>query len=100
MSKRKRKQERRFLKLKNRPLYPVMYCLNEDKPIAVSHVKCFKNQKVKVSWEHWKMDCCEFVFGYEIDMMKFNIGDVVKCPVCNHEIDFRFWPSDTVPHLK
>ncbi len=98
MARRKRKHKSKIVKLKHKPLYPMIYCLNEDKPIAVSQTRCKRGDKI--TWEHWILSKCEFLFGYEIDMLKYKKGDLVKCPFCGGNVDFRFWPSDTIPHLK
>lgn len=95
--KRKKKNVNRFIKLKKRTYWPMIYCPHENKAIAISHYRCKK--KVKVQWYHFDVGRCEFLHGYEFSMKNLKKGDIVYCPKCKHRVDFRMWLSDTLPHI-
>lgn len=91
------KQSRQVIRYKKTNYYPMIYCEHEKLPIGISNIKCERN--VKVNWRQWTDDRAEWLEGYKIDLVKSGIGDEVKCPVCGNKVDFRFWPSDTTPHI-
>ena len=95
--KRKRKQKNRVVNFKSKSFYPMMYCIKEDKPIAIGQTRCSK--KVKVNWKHFREDYTEFLNGYELSLKGMEKGDRVYCPVCGGYIDFRLWMSDDIPHF-
>jgi len=98
MKRKKSSTVARFVKAGAIPLYPEIYCLDEDKPIGVSKICVSMN--VKVTDEHWKKDNSIFLEGYHIDMSKQTPDCSVKCPVCGGNVDFRLFPSNSVPDLK
>tara|TARA_Y100000310_G_C20347214_1_gene652558 strand:+ start:327 stop:722 length:396 start_codon:yes stop_codon:yes gene_type:complete len=88
-------------------LYPVCFCVNENKVIAVSHYRLkmkgdrFGNQILKdgkVNLKHWQ-DSVDFNEGAEIDFTQYEDGDIVLCPLCSHQVDFRVYPSSTTPTI-
>lgn len=95
--KRNRGHKSRMLVYKAKIYYPMVFCLHEDKPIAVSKLRCKKG--AKVHWVHWEPQNATFINGYEFSLKDKRIGDKVFCPKCGHSLDFRFWPSDTVPTI-
>jgi hypothetical protein len=77
----------------------MIFCLHENKPIAVSKARFVKGQKVVVSKEHWSKENAKYIKGYEMDLENAKVGDKVFCPVCNNPVDFRMWMSDTEPTI-
>ena len=96
--KRRRGQKSRLIIQKAKVYYPMAFCLHENKPIAVSQLRCKK--KVKVHWVHWTPENAKFLPGYEFSLKDMRKGDKCFCPKCGHAIDFRFWMSDTKPDIK
>jgi hypothetical protein len=86
--------------LKAKYIFPMAFCLNENKPIAVSKVKCIHGKPVKVSKEHWTDGNGKFLKGYEFDLSKAKVGDKILCPKCGKPLDFRMWMSDVEPDIK
>lgn len=82
---------------KPKTYYPMAFCIGEGIPIAVSHTKCKKG--AKVNWIHFREGNVEFRKLYEFDLKGAKKGDKIYCPVCNSQIDFRFWMSDSIPHI-
>lgn len=91
---RKRKQKVQKSKVK---LYPVIMCTGEDIYIGVSHCKLRKNKKVDA--DQWRVWNSVFRKGYRIDMSDCEPGQMVCCPVCGAPVDFRLFPSSTLPML-
>lgn len=105
----KRKQKR---KNNNKPaikkplyLYPVVWCVTECKVIAFSRdplkVKSGKNRfKVvdKVNIKQWT-ECVFESEEYTINFEQYIDGDVVLCPKCHKPVDFRAFPSSTLPEF-
>ncbi len=91
------KQTRQVIRYKKSNYYPMIYCEHEKLPIGISRIKCSKD--VKVNWQQWVDGLAEWLEGYKIDLTGYNVGDEVKCPVCGNKVDFRFWISDTIPHI-
>jgi len=108
MSKRRHKVRKPKL---NRPkysvkLYPVIWCTGEDLCIAVSRKvarvkKTTAGYKIrdKVDYEQWRDWNSTFREGYEIDMSTLAEGELVICPKCGENCDFRVFPSTKPPQL-
>jgi len=81
--------------------WPIMFCPHEELYIAVSHDGMGKNatRKRKVDASAWQEDNSQFLPGYAIEMAQHKPGEVVKCPKCDHPIDFRTFPCSSRPKL-
>jgi hypothetical protein len=108
MAKRKRTRKPNYGKRVKRDLtpdlYPTIYCLAENLYIAFSKKPLRKirkqgsvRYKKKVYYHYFVPPHVEFRDGYYIDMTKFRDGELVRCPNCRCEVDFRAFPSNTVP---
>jgi len=97
-------------------MFPTLYCPTEKLYVAVCSVPLRSNlitvkgphgkpvktisYKKKITHEHFKEWCCSWRDeSYKIDFTHFKVGDIVRCPVCKCEIDFRAFPSDTTPQI-
>jgi len=81
---------------KMRKFYPLIFCPNEEKTIAIS--KRVKFGQVKVNKKDYIDGNAEFFTDeYVIDFNKIKDGDKVCCPKCGKPVDFRLFPSDTLP---
>jgi len=104
------------IKAKFPKLYPTIYCTAEKMYIAVSirplpsYMKSVIGPngvltktieyKKRITYDYYDDWCCKWRDDkYKIDMRQFNVGDLVRCPVCKCEVDFRVFPSDTVPEF-
>jgi len=94
--------------MKKNRYYPIMWCTQEDLAVGVSWTPMkFKadgfgniSAKYKVVTKHWKPGRCQFRSEkYIIDLRTYKVDDVVKCSKCGGRIDFRLFPSGTVPKL-
>lgn len=119
MAKRTRKIKKpdygkRIIKANLRKLYPTIYCTAERIYIAVStrplpsFMKTVKGPngkptriieyKKKISYDYFEDWCCKWRDPkYKINMKEFKVGDLVRCPNCKCEVDFRAYPSYTIP---
>jgi hypothetical protein len=101
-----RKPKPQILRLKYK-LWPVVFCVEEDKAIGVSYHNIGIKQnasgrrkaKTKSNKEHWMDWNSKFLEGYRIDFSESKKGDLVMCPVCGAPVDFRLFPSTTKPSL-
>jgi hypothetical protein len=87
-------------------LYPVIWCTGEDICIAVSRKvarvkKTTAGYKIrdKVSYDQWREWNSTFREGYEIDLSQLDAGELVVCPNCGENCDFRVFPSTKPPQL-
>lgn len=105
---------KRIIKSRYPKLYPSLYCLSENKYICFS-VKCLKpyiktvhvdgkhpkrvlNYKKRIDPNHFNHVFCTWTHdSYKIDLKNYKSGDIVKCPVCNGPVDFRAFPSNSLP---
>jgi len=86
--------------------FPVVFCLKENKAIALGlqplKYRVRNNQlkiKEKVEQVHWQPHNSIMLAGYEIDFTKCQEADKVFCPKCGGAVDFRVFPSSTIPKL-
>jgi len=111
MSKRKRQPRKKKVKPPKRRLnyYPVVFCLEENKTIGLSklplRLKADKFGRIKVkdkvgSGRSWYPEHCKFIKEYELDLNNYKDGETVVCPKCGGPVDFRAFPSSTVPELR
>jgi len=108
MSKRKRKVRKQPPKPIKRKvkLFPVIFCLKENKAIALGLRPLkykMRGDRVKlresVHVTQWQKDNSMFLEGYEIDFHQCNLAEKVLCPKCGGAVDFRVFPSSITPKL-
>jgi len=96
-------------KKKNFNLYPTIHCIKEKIIIGLSFkpvkLKSSKYGEVKskdgVNIKHWLPGICAFRSpDYEINFSKYAKGEKIYCPKCMSPVDFRLFPSSTVPQLE
>jgi hypothetical protein len=100
--KKKKHLQGKRISLKNR-WWPAIYCLKEEIFIGVSD-ECMKvirgKPKLKVGHKEWEGIVSRFRSEeYKIDMTKFSDGDIVYCPKCGGQVDFRTWISAKKPEF-
>jgi len=85
-----------------------MFCTDEDICIAVStqDVKLQSDRfgriqpQDRVSDKHWRpMNCTFRSKEYVFDMSAYSAGEEVFCKKCGNKIDFRLFPSHSIPIL-
>ena len=102
-----RKPKPKIVKMKHK-LWPVIYCIDEEKVIGVSYhnigirhnASGKAKPKSKTDKSHWMKWNSKFLEGYRIDFKEVKKGELVNCPVCGGVIDFRLFPSTTKPKLE
>ena len=87
--------EKLTVNVKEMPMYPMMYCLDEGIPICVATRPIQYGQRM--SKDHY--EGASFRKGYEINFDNYKEGQRIVCPKCKGGIDLRLWPSDTVPQI-
>lgn len=96
--KRQRKQQNHVAS--NRYWYSV-YCLTEKLFIGVSYVTVLKEKgKFKVAYNQWTEGNCNWrTEKHKIDMSNKTEGQLILCPKCGGQVDFRMWLSSKRPEF-
>lgn len=113
---RKPDRGRQNIKARYPNLYPTIYCTAEQMYIAVSTrplpaywktrtVNGVRHKEIaykkRITHDYFADWCCKWRDPkYKIDMTQFKVGDLVRCPHCKCEVDFRAFPSSTIPEFK
>jgi len=87
--------------------FPLIMCIKEKIAIGVSKTPVklkystgnMVKSKDKVILQHWKSDVAEFREGYFIDFTSKKNNTKIFCPKCGSYVDFRLFPSSTIPEL-
>ena len=97
-------------------MYPTVYCTAEQLYIGFStrtlpmHMKSvprpdgtsvrtiqYKKRMTPDYFAEWCMNWRSP--EYRIDMSKFKTGDLIRCPKCKCQVDFRAFPSNKTPEF-
>lgn len=99
LSRRRKKENERRRNAENL-FWPAIFCLGENIFIGVS-LACSTSRRMAeertVSKTDWEDNCRFRDRKYKIDMSNMKFGDIVKCPNCGSNIDFRIWVSAKEP---
>jgi phosphomevalonate kinase len=96
--KRKGNKVKRRRTTRMRKYYPIIFCTGEDKAIAIS--KKFKFGTVKVNKKDYIDGNGDFLSDeHKIDFTDVKDGEKISCPKCGSPVDFRLFPSDTLPRF-
>jgi hypothetical protein len=100
--KRKRKKEEERRRNAENLFWPAIFCLGENIFIGVSLIystsRKLANGRI-VSKTDWDVNCKFRKPEYKIDMSNAKFGDIIKCPKCGSNVDFRIWISAKEPNF-
>lgn len=85
---------------KNRYWYSV-YCLTEKLFVGVSYVNVTREKgKFKVNYNQWTEGNCSWRSEkHKMDLSTKTEGQLILCPKCGGQVDFRMWLSSKKPEF-